>query len=420
MRVLHVITSVSPVRGGPSQAVLEAVGSLRKRGIDAEIATTNDDGPNVLDVPLGRRIEWSGVPVRFFRRFSPRIGSLREFAFSLDFTLWLWRHVRDYDLLHVHALFSYPSSMAMLVARARKVPFICRPSGLLCRWSLQQSRGRKRLFLELFDRANLDASAAIEYTAEQERAESADVGLQAPAIVLPYGLHIPAEIPNARALLRQRLGLPTAEPIILFMSRLHVKKGLMILIDALESHTERGFTLVVAGSGAREYEEEVRARVEAGSLRERTHFVGFASGEFKRLLLQGSDLFVLPSFSESFAISVLEAIACCTPVLTTPGVPLASLIERFDLGWIAPPDPSSMAEALAGVFAATRDTGSEVARCERGRTLVAENFTWEIIAAHLAKLYEAILNGEPLPSFELSRIVRLSESSTFCGAAAGT
>ena len=404
LRVLHVIPSVAPVRGGPSQAVLEAVGSLRKLGIEAEIATTNDDGPNVLNVPLGNRIDWNGVPVRFFQRFSPRIGALREFAFSFDLTLWLWRHVRDYDLLHVHALFSYPSSMAMLVARARKVPFICRPSGLLCRWSLLQSKVRKRLFLALFDRANLNGSVALEYTADQEREESADVGLRAPAIVLPYGLHVTLGIPNARAVLRERLGLPPAEPIVLFMSRLHVKKGLTILVDALESHASRPFTLVVAGSGLREYEDEVRKQVAAGPLRNRTHFVGFASGDFKQLLLQGADLFALPSFSESFAISVLEAIASGTPVLTTPGVPLAALIERFDLGWIAPPHTVDMAEALARAFIAMQDAGANAARCRRGRKLVAENFAWEIIGTHLKKLYAAILSGVPLPSFDLSRI----------------
>ena len=406
LRVLHVIPSVSPIRGGPSQAVLEAVASLRKLGIEAEIATTNDDGPKVLDVPLDARIEWSGVPVRFFRRFSPRFGAMREFAFSWELTRWLWQHARDYDLIHVHALFSYASSMAMLVARARKVPYICRPSGLMCRWSLQQSRGRKRLFLALFDRANLNGSAALEYTAEQERDESADLGLRAPAVVLPYGLHVPREIPNARAILCERLGVPPAPPIVLFMSRLHAKKGLTILIDALESLAATPFTLVVAGTGVREYEEEVRTKIAAGPLRDRTHFVGFVSGDFKQLLLQGADLFALPSFSESFAISVLEAIASGTPVLTTPGVPLATLIEQFGLGWVAPPEKTAMAGALARAFVAMQNAGSKAIRGDRGRKLAAENFAWEIIAARMAKFYEAILNKESLPTFELSQIAK--------------
>jgi glycosyltransferase involved in cell wall biosynthesis len=401
VRVLHVIPSVSPVRGGPSQAVLEAVGPLRRLGIDAEIATTNDDGPGLLDVPLDRLTDWNGVPVRFFPRFSPRVGAVREFAFSAGLTRWLWRHVRDYDLLHVHALFSYPASMAMRVARARAVPFLCRPSGLLCRWSLQQSRAKKRLFLRLLDRANLNASAAIEYTAEQEREESGDVGLRAPAVVLPYGLHLAPELPGARAQLCQRLGLPEAPPIVLFMSRLHVKKGLNILVDALGQLAATPFSLVVAGSGSPEYEQEVKTQVAAGPLRDRTHFVGFAGGDFKQLLLQGADLFVLPSHSESFAISVLEAIASGTPVLTTPGVPLASLVERFDLGWVAEPDVPAMTVVLRQALPTAASSTPDRAR---GRRLVEKNFSWESIAARLSHLYRAVLDRAPLPSFELAKV----------------
>lgn len=401
MRVLHVIPSVSPVRGGPSQAVLEVMKPLRRLGIEAEIATTNDDGPGLLDVPLDRVTEWQGVPVRFFGRFSPGVKAVREFAFSPGLTAWLWRNARDYDLLHVHALFSYPSSMAMRVALARGVPCICRPSGLLCRWSLQQSRAKKRLFLRLLDRTNLNASAAIEYTAEQEREESGDVGLHAPAVVLPYGLHLAPELRGARAQLCQLLGLPEAQPVVLFMSRLHVKKGLNILVDALAQLAGTPFSLVVAGSGSPEYEQEVKTQVATGPLRDRTHFVGFVGGDFKQLLLQGADLFVLPSHSESFAISVLEAIASGTPVLTTPGVPLASLVEKFNLGWVAEPNVPAMTTALRRALPTIISTAPDRAR---GRRLVEKNFSWESIASRLSHLYRAVLERAPLPSFELAKV----------------
>ena len=395
---------MSLVRGGPSQAVLEAVGALRRLGVDAEIATTNDDGPEVLDVPIGILTCWQGAPVHFFRRFSPTVRPVREFAFSVGLTTWLWKHIQDYDLMHVHALFSYSSSAAMLVARAKRVPFLNRPSGLLCRWSLQQSPVRKRAFLRLFDRANLNASAALEYTADQEKEESRDVGLRAPAVVLPYGLHLPLEIADARARLRRQLQLAPDEPIVLFMSRLHVKKGLDTLIEALEKLASRRFTLVVAGRGAPDYELAVRTRACAGPLRDRTHFLGFVQGEFKQLLLQGADLFALPSFSESFAIVVMEAIAAGTPVVTTPGVPLAVLIEKFDLGWVAPPNPGLVASALDEALSSLKDPDAGDLRRARSRSLAERNFSWETIARRLTALYEAVLTRKPLPSFELSSV----------------
>ena len=173
MRVLHVIPSVGPLRGGPSQVVLEIVRSLNQTGVQAEIVATNDNGPGLLDVPLGAKTVFAQAPVWFFPRFSPRLSLVREFAYSTALTRWLGQNMDRYDLIHVHAFFSYASTAAMMMARRKNIPYLVSPHGLLCEWSLQQSASRKKLYLALIERRNLNGSAGLEYAAEQERAEAA-------------------------------------------------------------------------------------------------------------------------------------------------------------------------------------------------------------------------------------------------------
>jgi glycosyltransferase involved in cell wall biosynthesis len=402
MRILHVIPSVGPVRGGPSQAVLELVSAIRPLGVDAEIACTNDNGPDVLQVPTGSLMDYQGVPVRFFPRFSPSLRALREFALSAPLTRWLRGNLGHYDLIHVHAFFSYASSAAMFLARKCGQPYINRPSGLLGHWALKQSRLRKRAFLALMDRANLEKSAALEYTSELERDEAARLHLKPPAFVLPYGLDVPPLVTDAAARLRARFHIPEDEPVLLFLSRLHPKKGLHYLIEALGALPLQPFHLVIAGSGEPDYETSIREQVAQRALRHRVHFAGFAGGEDKQLLLQGADLFVLPSHSESFAIAALEAVAAGTPVLTTRDVPVALLVEKSGLGWVTGLQPSELALSVERALKQCRTLSRDADFRARGRRLVERNFSWSIIAARTIEVYNAVLENRQPPSFELS------------------
>ena len=172
LKVLHVIPSIAPCRGGPSKAVIQMVSSLRTNGIDAEIATTNDNGTDELDVELNARIDYLGVPVRFFKRFSPPINAIREFAYSRSFTAWLSRNINNYDVVHIHAVFSYCSSYAMYLARRKRIPYVVRPIGQLQHWSLAQSKAKKEWYLRVIERANLEAAPVVQFTAENEQLES--------------------------------------------------------------------------------------------------------------------------------------------------------------------------------------------------------------------------------------------------------
>lgn len=396
MKVLHVIPSVAPVRGGPSHAVLTMVKALRSRGIDAEIATTNDNGPDLLNVPLQQHIEYEQVPVWFFPRFSPGIASIREFAFSSHLTNWFWRHLLGYDLLHIHAIFSYPSTTAMAIARLKRIPYIVRPLGQLCEWSLQQSAPKKQIYLTLVERANLERSQALHFTSQQEQQEVSKLSLKPPSFILPHGLSIPVPISDARHRLRQLLQVPQDEPVILFMSRLHPKKGLEYLIPALGKLVNQRFTFVLAGSGSPDYEAEIDELLVAAGIRDRTYRSGFVTDEMKDIFLQGADIFALTSHSENFGVVILEALAVGLPVLVTPGVALASVVQHDQLGYVVELDVAAIASALQRWL---NNPQQDQLMGDRARQLILEKYTWDSIALNLVEVYTAILKQKPIPAF---------------------
>ncbi len=379
MKVLHVIPSISPRRGGPGVAALEMAAALRQQGVEASLLTTNDDGPGLLaDLPLGRWIDHDGVPLLAFGRWSPPITPLREFAVAPALSQWLAAHLGDYDLLHIHALFSYPSISAMVLARQAGVPYVLSTIGQLCHWSLARSSRRKRWMLRLIERRNLDGAAALHVTTDAEREQTAGLGLAARAVVIPLGVHLP---PDGAAPDRCGPG-PTR---FLFLSRIHPKKQLEQLFAAL-ALVPGDWTLEIAGEGEPAYVAVLQRQTEQLGIASRCQWLGFLAGEAKWQALAAADWFVLPSASENFGIAAIEALAAGLPVILSPEVAVAELLSCSRAALICASDPQALAatleRALAGPTAELR---------EEARRLAAERFAWPAIAGQLQSAYGEVL-----------------------------
>lgn len=402
MRVLHVIPSISPERGGPSQAVLGMVKALRECGVDTEIATIDDKGSGLLDLPLNQKIEYEGLPVWFFLKFSPPIkrfsfsvGTDKGFIFSMDLTRWLWQNLQDYDLIETHYLFSYASTCAGAIARWQGVPYVVRTIGQLAPWALAQSRLKKQVYSFLLEKRNLNRAAAIHCTSASEAEDVRSFGVKTPTITVPLGVNQPIYLPEAKQKLRYLYGIPRETPVVLFLSRLHYKKRPDLLVRSLSQLAAQNhkFHLILAGSGEVGYVEELKDLMTSLDLASRTSFAGFVTGNDKQLLLQGSDIFVLPSFSENFGIAVAEAMAAGLPVVVTPGVQIAPEISEAKAGLIVEGEEDAIANAVAQLlkFPQLRQQLGE-----NGQHLANSRYSWSAIAEDLSNVYQSILEQKSI------------------------
>lgn len=213
-------------------------------------------------------------------------------------------------------------------------------------------------------------------------------GFRCPVLVQPHGLDLPPVFPDARETLRRELRVPADRTLAVFLSRLHPKKGLEILFEAMARQRGKDFDLVVAGTGEDAYLASLRALVERLGLAARVHWHGFVTGERKWRLLQGGDLFVLPSHSENFGIVVVEALACGLPVVVSTEVALAEEVRSHRLGRVTAVEAQAVADALEHLLANPAERADIRARA---RSVVAENFTWDVAARALAQRYQAAI-----------------------------
>ena len=386
MKILQIVPSISLVYGGPSQMVLGLSAALAQLGQDVTIITTDsngDTGQAPLDVPLGVPVSQNGYQIYYFP-----CSPFRRYKFSLDLFTWLANRAKDYDIAHIHALFSPVSSISASIARYHQLPYILRPLGTLDPADLQKKRQLKQIYANFLEKPNLAAAAAVHFTSEQECQTAERFNIKTKDIVIPLGV----DFFNSQALPVTGFDLPENKPIILYMSRLDPKKGLDLLLPSLERLLEKGldFHFVLAGGNPqdREYENRIKNQIERSILGKNTTITGFVTGEVKNSLLARADLFVLPSYYENFGIAVAEAMAAGIPVVISDRVDLHPAVAAAAAGWVTACQLEDLTNTLAMAI-----TNPEI-RQQRGknaRDLVLNQYSWSAIADQLLTVYQNLV-----------------------------
>lgn len=315
LRIVHFIESLEVKRGGPVRAVTDLCAGLSARGHRVTL----------LASPVGLPVAASGSD----RVDGPTIiglNGLKNTAFPMgaDAKRIAAAAIADADVVHVHGVWSLCNVSMASLAREARVPYIISLRGMLDDWSMDQKRIKKRLFMAAVGHRFLHSAAVVHCTAEGEFTQSNKWFPPENGRVVSNLLNLNPfrNAPGPAAALARFPAIAGPRPRVLFLSRIHYKKGVEVLIDAGALLKARGVeaTYVIAGPSDAAYLNRLKERIRAGGIEDCTVFTGLVDGDLKISLYQACELFALPTSQENFGFVFPEALASGTPVITTKGV----------------------------------------------------------------------------------------------------
>jgi glycosyltransferase involved in cell wall biosynthesis len=381
MKVLHAISSIDPRAGGPAAALVGLTTAQVRAGLDVTVLATHGGDDNTG--PIVEKLTAQGAKVALVGPATGPLGRHPDLAGRARTT------VAVADVVHVHALWEEVQHQAAAAARSLARPYIFRPCGMLDPWSLNQSKWKKRVYMAWRLRRDLNAAAAIHYTAPAESDLARPLGLRPPSIVEPNGVSLAefADLPP-RGAFRDKHPETKGRRIILFLSRVDPKKGLDLLVPAFAKADPVDTLLVVAGPDASGHTAEVQRLADVHRVRDRILFTGMLQGRDKVEAFTDADLFCLPSYQENFGIAVAEALAAGLPVVISDQVNIHADITAAGVGGVTPCRVEPLAAELKRWMT---DENLRTTAASKARPFVWSRYDWNQIAARWAEHYGQLL-----------------------------
>jgi glycosyltransferase involved in cell wall biosynthesis len=381
VNVTHLLSSVSRANGGISESVRRLAQSQQATGLVDVSVVSLQDGFTEQDVPRWQPLQPHCCPIR-----GPRAVG---YAPALVPALLNQRA----DVTHVAGLWMYPSMASLRVAKRTGKPYIVSPHGMLDPWALKNSAWKKQLAARLFERRHLEGAACLQALCAAEANAIRAAGYTNPIFILPNGIDLPDSSTRGSAPVWAGR-FPADRRVMLFLGRLHPKKGLRPLVEAWNAMRSTNWQLVIAGWDQGGHLAELELLVQTLNLSDRITFCGPLHGPAKDAAYASAQAFILPSFSEGLPTTVLEAWAHRLPVLMTAA---CNLPEGFASG--AALEISSEPDQLAqSMLLFERKSPSELADMgRRGRILAEEQFNWNRISREMVAVYSWVAGQGPRP-----------------------
>ncbi len=341
MKIVHAISNMNFSSGGPVRAIIDLSAKLAQRGHEVKIITFDD-----INAPD----EWRSNPANNPSTIALGAMRFRGFAMSGEQKRNAADAIRWSDVVHAHGIWSSLARRVTRMSRKNNAPYVISLRGMLDDWSMEQRRAKKLMYLRLGGSRMLNNAALIHSTAEGELAQSKKWFPDAQGVVIPNLLNLDPfdKLPDTKIARDAFPFFDTGDPVLLYLSRLHYKKGVEHLIRAVGRLRERGAThrLLIAGDGDKAYERSLRSLATELGLDDHVAFLGLVVGDEKISLYRAADLFVLPTSQENFGFVIYESLAAGTTVLTTRGVDTWPELEQHAGATICEQDERDLAEHI--------------------------------------------------------------------------
>ena len=379
-RIVHVVPSIREEASGPSYSVTRLCEALNATGCNTELAV-------LAPVP-------QGCTRNFIQAFPSGMGPSR-LGNSPAMKKWLLEQVSSggVKIIHDHSLWMLPNLYPAQVVKRSSCKLLVSPRGTLAPAALSHSRWLKKIAWPFLAAPVLSRADAFHATSFQEADHVARFSQGKPMAIVPNGIDIPPLSRNTKS---------SEERTLLYLGRIHPHKNIATLLHAW-SAVESGFPtwklMIVGPSDNEKYFQEMQSLAQRLNLR-RCHFSGPLYGREKRQAYERADLYVLPSRSENFGMTVAEALANGTPVIVTKGAPWEG-VRRERCGWWIDMGVETLATTLKEALAKPPGELAEMGR--RGRKWMQRNYSWDRIANDMINFYEWLLGKKEKPSFVLGK-----------------
>lgn len=395
MRIVHYLSELRLSHGGVVRCVIDLCEALARANhevtlitfdpADVPAAWQRDDraAAHSPAAPRAVALNWPRFPKPIRRLRARDIDAARS-------------ALRGADVLHLHVPWEATNPQLAALARRERIPYILSTHGMLDDWTIAQGLARKRLYLALAGRGLLNRAASILCTADAERDQARKWFTNPRIDVLPLLMDLDPfrSLPVASAAASHIANIPgdPAWPIALFLSRLHPKKGVEVLIDAAALLKQRGTNIRLAIAGKEDiaapgYEEIIRNRITSAGIADRAAMLGMVTGPARDALLAAATLHALPTSQENWGFSLIESLAAATPVITTRGVDIWRELQATGAAIIADQTPQSFADAIDQLAS---DPARAASMGRQGRDWVLRELDPAAVLTRYEQLYKSL------------------------------